>query len=110
LLGTFIGSQVAELSDGTHRARLSTGAQVLDVLSVVFSLGIAFGTGWYVWGMTEKRIRHMEGLPAETEGPAADALGGASIPLLRNFSSTSLQSSGDPEEVDTTKDNIDEQV
>ena len=60
--------------------------------------------------MTEKRIRHMEGLSGETEGPAADALGDAGIPLLRNFSSTSLQSSDDPEEVDTTKDNIDEQV
>ncbi len=48
LLATFIGSQVAELSDGTHRANLSTGAQIFDIFSVVLSFGIAFGTGWYV--------------------------------------------------------------
>lgn len=44
----FIGSQVANLSDGKTRGEMSTLTKVLDVFTIVASVGLAAGTGWYV--------------------------------------------------------------
>lgn len=111
----FVGSQVANLSDGKTRGEMSTLTKVLDVFTIVASIGLAVWTGWYVnvsfsrslckafaaqcrlstfrfvWRQTEKRIRHMqgEGLTPEIDREAADALDDASRPLLRHVLSSS---------------------
>lgn len=41
----FVGSQVANLSDGKTRGEMSTEAKVLNVLSIIVSIGIGGGTG-----------------------------------------------------------------
>lgn len=43
-----IGSQVANLSDGHTRGKMSTAAKLLDVFSIILSSGVAAGTGWWV--------------------------------------------------------------
>jgi len=110
LLATFIGSQIAELSDGTHRANLSAAAQIFNIFSVVLSFGIAFGTGWHIWRMTERRMGNMEGFHGETDDLAAGTFGGTSTPLLQGFSSDEPEGVIDLNEFHTTTDNIDEHV
>ncbi|KAF8341366.1 uncharacterized protein EI90DRAFT_3143709 [Cantharellus anzutake] len=86
-LAVFIGSQVADLSDGTHRKALSTGVKILDILSIAVSVGLALGTGWYVWSMTDAHIQNIEDLPRETGRLVTDVLDSVGTPLLHNFSS-----------------------
>lgn len=41
----FVGSQVANLSDGKTRGEMSTATKILDVFSIAASAGLAVGTG-----------------------------------------------------------------
>ncbi|KAF8299895.1 hypothetical protein DL93DRAFT_2091097 [Clavulina sp. PMI_390] len=96
----FVGSQVAKLSDGKTRGEMSPVVKVLNVLSIVLTAGVAFGTGWFVWKQTENRIRHMqgEGLSPEIDREAADGLDEATRPLLHHvLSSDDLLGEGEQE-------------
>jgi len=87
-LVVFIGAQVGELSDGETRGKLSGTAKFLDVLSIVFGVAVAAGTGWFVWRTTAEKIRSMEGLSDDIDRLAADALEDATAPLLHALSSS----------------------
>jgi len=86
----FVGSQVANLSDGKTRRSMTLTAKLLDVLSIVLSCGVAVGTGWFVWAKTQEKIRRLqeEGLLEEIDGEAAAVLDEAARPLLSALSSS----------------------
>jgi hypothetical protein len=42
----FVGSQVANLSDGQTRSKMSVAAKLLDAFSIILSSSVAAGTGW----------------------------------------------------------------
>jgi len=82
LLIIFVGSQVGDMSDGTHRNEMSPLTKALNVLSIIISILVAVGTGWFVWRTTSAKIRHIEDLPAETDRLAEEFLDEVNAPLL----------------------------
>ncbi|GLB33709.1 putative SNARE associated Golgi protein [Lyophyllum shimeji] len=91
-LHVFIGSRIAALSDGDQRGHMDTQTKVINGLLIVGGIVVAVFTSWMVYNMVQKHIRHLEGLPAEVDELAAEAIEefGEQDPLLSSTSRTSL--------------------
>ncbi|KJA29964.1 hypothetical protein HYPSUDRAFT_32005 [Hypholoma sublateritium FD-334 SS-4] len=74
LLHTFIGSKIAELSDGDQRGHMDTRTKILDILFVVGGIIIAIFASWTVYNLVQKHIRHLEGISPEIDELAAEAI------------------------------------
>ena len=74
LLHTFIGSKLAELSDGDQREHMDTQTMILDGIFIVGGLSIAVFTSWWIYTLVQQHIRHLDGLPADVDELAAEAI------------------------------------
>ncbi|KAF6762709.1 Golgi apparatus membrane protein TVP38 [Ephemerocybe angulata] len=88
LLHVFIGSKMAALADGDERARMDTRDKVINGLLVGGGIGITIFTSWWVYKLVQDHIRHLHGLPSETDELAAEAIEEyeEDAPLLRSLS------------------------
>ncbi|KAH9482932.1 Tlg2-vesicle protein [Psilocybe cubensis] len=73
-LHTFIGSKLAELSDGEQRDHMDTRTKILDGVFIGVSIVIALFTGWTVYNSVQSHIRHLEGFSPEVDELAAEAI------------------------------------
>ncbi|PAV20981.1 Golgi apparatus membrane TVP38 [Pyrrhoderma noxium] len=87
-LSVFIGSRVAELSDGKQRGQMDTTTKILNFVSVFVSIGFAVLAGIITYRLLQKQVRELHESPDSTSGLAADALEEAEegAPLLQNVS------------------------
>lgn len=74
LLHVFIGSKMAALADGDERARMDTRTKVINGVLVGGGICLAIFTSWWVYTLVQNHIRHLRGLPAETDELAAEAI------------------------------------
>ncbi|KAF8192494.1 Golgi apparatus membrane protein TVP38 [Pholiota molesta] len=74
LLHTFIGSKIAELSDGDQRGHMDTRTKILDISFVIGGILIAIFASWTVYNLVQNHIRHLEGIPPEVDELAAEAI------------------------------------
>ncbi|KAG8900773.1 Tlg2-vesicle protein [Tulasnella sp. 403] len=90
MIAVWIGSRLAMLSDGEQRDKMDTKTKIVNTLSIIVSIALAFAAGWVVWKLTEKEIRNTPGVSAEDDELAADALSDAAddleAPLIRTLS------------------------
>jgi len=90
LLHVFLGSRIALFSDGQQRGEMDTLTKVLNIFSIIVSSLVGMGTGWFVWRLTNQRIRELEALRGDIDEEEALSgstdLGEAEAPLLRGFS------------------------
>ncbi|KDQ20769.1 hypothetical protein BOTBODRAFT_26787 [Botryobasidium botryosum FD-172 SS1] len=89
LLHVFIGSRIALFSDGQQRGEMDALTKALNILSIIVSSLVGMGTGWYVWRLTNRRIKELEALRGdidEEEGLSNLGEAEAEAPLLRGFS------------------------
>jgi len=73
-LYVFIGTRMAELSDGNQRIELDTQTKIIDSLLIVGGFVIGIGVGIFVYREVRNHIRRLEGLPSEVDALAAEAL------------------------------------
>lgn len=74
LLHTFIGSKIAQLSDGDQRGRMDTHTKVINGLLVGGGILIAIFTSWLVYNLVQNHIRHLEGISPDVDELAAEAI------------------------------------
>ncbi|PPQ92385.1 hypothetical protein CVT25_008735 [Psilocybe cyanescens] len=74
LLHTFIGSKLAELSDGEQRNHMDTRTKILDGVFIGVSIAVAIFTGWFVYNAVQSHIRNLEGFSPEVDELAAEAI------------------------------------
>ncbi|KAJ3511929.1 hypothetical protein NLJ89_g3821 [Agrocybe chaxingu] len=74
LLHTFIGSKIAELSDGDQRGHMDTRTKVLNGVFVGGGILVAIFTSWTVYNLVQRHIRHLEGFSPEVDELAAEAI------------------------------------
>ncbi|TFK28827.1 Golgi apparatus membrane protein TVP38 [Coprinopsis marcescibilis] len=74
LLHVFIGSKMAALSDGDQRGRMDTHDKIINGLLVGGGIIIAIFTSWLVYNLVQSHIRHLQGIPPETDELAAEAI------------------------------------
>jgi len=97
LLQVFIGSRVALFSDGEHRGEMDTASKILNAVSIVFGIGVGIGTGVLVYRLTLRKVRELEGLPADVDELAAEAIEEAERrALLGDYASPDLESRSPP--------------
>jgi hypothetical protein len=82
LLHTFIGSKIAELSDGDQRGHMDTTTKVLNGVFIGLSLLVAILTSWTVYNLVQSHIRKMAEFSPEVDELAAEALEDEEAPLL----------------------------
>jgi len=74
LLETFIGSKMAELSDGKQRGHMDTATKILDATLIIGGIFIAFLASWTVYYLVQSHMRNLEGFPEEVDALAAEAI------------------------------------
>jgi len=74
LLETFIGSKMAELSDGKQRGHMDTTTKIIDVALIIGGIFITVFASWTVYQLLQNHIRTLEGLPREVDQLAAEAI------------------------------------
>jgi len=74
LLETFIGSKMAELSDGKQRGHMDTITKIIDSAVVIGGIFIAVLVSWTVYHLVQSHIRKLEGFPREVDELAAEAI------------------------------------
>ncbi|KIK06791.1 hypothetical protein K443DRAFT_674076 [Laccaria amethystina LaAM-08-1] len=74
LLHTFIGSKIAQLSDGDQRGRMDTHTKVINGLLVGSGILIAVFASWLVYNLVQNHIRHLEGISPNVDELAAEAI------------------------------------
>ncbi|KAF9534820.1 Golgi apparatus membrane protein TVP38 [Crepidotus variabilis] len=84
LLHTFIGSKIAELSDGEQRGHMDTRTKIIDAGLIVGGILIALFASWTVYNLVQDHIRKLEGFSPEVDALAAEAIEGydEEAPLL----------------------------
>jgi len=82
LLETFIGSKMAELSDGKQRGHMNTTTKFIDAFLIIGGVCIACFASWTVYHLIQSHIRNLEGFPSEVDEMAAEHRDEES-PLLR---------------------------
>jgi len=107
-LHVFIGSRIALLSDGHQRGEMDTPTKILNTLSIIISSLVGMGTGWFVWRLTNEKIRELEEFRGEGDEEEGAPLARAELeaPLLRAFSNSSLFSIGDEDDERYPQNNI----
>jgi len=91
-LHVFIGSRLAELSDGDTRRHMDTRLKVINSCIVLGGLLVAFLTSWIIYRLMTSHIRQLKGISPEIDELAAEAIEEAEegAPLLGSYSSDSL--------------------
>ncbi|KIP12719.1 hypothetical protein PHLGIDRAFT_113319 [Phlebiopsis gigantea 11061_1 CR5-6] len=91
-LHVFIGSRLAALSDGETRRHMDTRTKVMNGVLVGTGILVAAFTSWFIYRAMTQHIRHLEGIPADVDELAAEAVEDAAegAPLLGNYSNDSL--------------------
>ncbi|TFK43629.1 Golgi apparatus membrane protein TVP38 [Crucibulum laeve] len=74
VLHVFIGSRMAALSDGDQRGHMDSRTKVINGLLIGGGIMVAIFTSWMVYTMVQGHIRKLEGLPAEVDELAAEAI------------------------------------
>ncbi|TDL29433.1 Golgi apparatus membrane protein TVP38 [Rickenella mellea] len=92
LLTVFIGSRIAQFSDGETRGQMDPTTKIINIVSIVLGISIGLGTGWLVYRLMQAQIRKLHESSDESDELAADALEEAEegAPLLRNISPDSV--------------------
>ncbi|KAF8897443.1 Golgi apparatus membrane protein TVP38 [Infundibulicybe gibba] len=73
-LHTFIGSRIAALSDGDQRGHMDTHTKVINGLLIAGGITIAIFTSWWVYTLVQDHIRQLDGIPADVDELAAEAI------------------------------------
>jgi len=74
LLLTFIGTKMASLADGDQREQMGKGTKILNGVLIGGGIVVAIGTSWWVYNLVQRHIRQLEGIPAEVDESAAEAI------------------------------------
>jgi len=88
LLLTFIGTKMASLADGDQRGQMDTSTKILNGVLIGGGIAVAIGTSWWVYALVQRHIRHLEGIPAEVDESATEAIEEVDeeVPLLSSKS------------------------
>lgn len=91
-LHVFIGSRLAEFSDGETRRHMDPQTKIINVTVIIIGVLITILTSWIIYRSMQSHIRHLKGLSPEVDELAAEAVeeAGEGAPLLGNLSSDSL--------------------
>ncbi|KAK7470751.1 Tlg2-vesicle protein [Stygiomarasmius scandens] len=73
-LHVFIGSKMANLSDGGRRSQMDTRTKIMNGLFIGGGLLVAVFTSWLVYTLVQSHIRTLQGLPSEVDEQAAEAI------------------------------------
>ncbi|KAG6857343.1 Tlg2-vesicle protein [Tephrocybe sp. NHM501043] len=74
VIHVFIGSRIAALSDGDQRGHMDTQTKIVNGLLIAGGVVLAILTSWVVYNMVQKHIRRLEGIPADVDELAAEAI------------------------------------
>jgi len=85
LLHTFIGSKMAELSDGKQRGHMDTRTKILDAALIVGGVSLAVFASWTVYNLVQSQIKKLEEFSA-VDGLAAEESFSEEAPLLTGAS------------------------
>ncbi|KAK7695472.1 hypothetical protein QCA50_000108 [Cerrena zonata] len=91
-LHVFIGSRLAELSDGETRRHMDTQTKIINTIVIIVGILIAILTSVIIYRAMQSHIRHLDGVPPEVDELAAEAVeeAGEGAPLLGSYSADSL--------------------
>lgn len=80
----FVGSRLADLSDGETRSHMDTTTKILNISISVGGVIIAALASWIIYRLMRKEILHLRGVPSEIDELAAEAIEDAEegAPLL----------------------------
>ncbi|KAJ3475058.1 hypothetical protein NLI96_g12089 [Meripilus lineatus] len=98
-LQVFIGSRLAELSDGETRRHMDTQTKIINVCIIAVGITVTILTSWILYRSMQNHIRHLKGLSPEVDELAAEAVEEAAegAPLLGGNRSTDTLSDDDDE-------------
>ncbi|THV08653.1 Golgi apparatus membrane protein TVP38 [Dendrothele bispora CBS 962.96] len=90
-LHVFIGSRMAELSDGEHRSQMDTRTKIMNGVFIGGGILVAIFTSWLVYTLVQSHIRTLQGIPTDVDEQAADAIEDfdEEAPLLNSREDTS---------------------
>ncbi|TBU59163.1 Golgi apparatus membrane protein TVP38 [Dichomitus squalens] len=70
----FVGSRLADLSDGETRSHMDTTTKILNVSISVGGVVIAALASWIIYRLMKREILHLKGVPPEVDELAAEAI------------------------------------
>ncbi|KIY73658.1 Golgi apparatus membrane protein TVP38 [Cylindrobasidium torrendii FP15055 ss-10] len=74
LLHVWLGTRMAALSDGETRGHMDTQTKILNGCLVGAGILVAIFSSWLVYTLVQKHIRELEGIPADIDELAAEAI------------------------------------
>jgi len=85
-LSVFIGSRIAMFSDGKQRGEMDKTSKIMNGVSIVVGVALAFASAFVLYRLMQKEIRQLRESPDIEDELAADALeeAGEGAPLLRD--------------------------